>query len=129
MELNGAAAVVSGGAGGLGEATVRRLVDAGARVVIADLADDKGAALAASLGDGVAFRHCDVTSEASVRDAFAAAADLGPVRLAVSVHGGFGGGGRTLGKDGTPRHPCNPVQDYEVNRRPAVGVGQIKDIP
>ncbi len=102
MELAGAAAVVSGGAGGLGEATVRRLVGAGARVVVADLDADRGEALAAELGDGARFRSCDVTSEESVRAAFDEAATLGPVRLAVAVHGGFGGGGRTLGRDGTP---------------------------
>ncbi len=102
MELPGSAAVVSGGAGGLGEATVRRLVQAGARVVIADLAAEKGRALAAELGEGTAFANCDVCSEESVTFAFEQAAALGPVRLAVAVHGGFGGGGRTLGRDGTP---------------------------
>jgi NAD(P)-dependent dehydrogenase (short-subunit alcohol dehydrogenase family) len=102
MELKGAAAVVTGGAGGLGEATVRRLVEAGARVVVADLAVDKGRVLAAELGDATAFAECDVTSEESVGAAFEQAAALGPVRLAVAVHGGFGGGGRTLGRDGTP---------------------------
>jgi NAD(P)-dependent dehydrogenase (short-subunit alcohol dehydrogenase family) len=102
MELSGSSAVVTGGAGGLGEATVRRLVGAGARVVIADLAADKGEALAQELGDAAVFRHCDVTSEDSVRAAFDAAAGLAPVRAAVAVHGGFGGGGRTLARDGTP---------------------------
>ncbi len=66
MELEGAAALVTGGAGGLGEATVRRLVATGARVVIADLAADKGEALAAELGPAVAFVETDVTSEDSV---------------------------------------------------------------
>lgn len=102
MDLDGAAALVTGGAGGLGEATVRRLASAGARVVIADLARDKGEALAESLGDAAAFVETDVTSEESVTRAFDRAAELGPVRVAVAVHGGFGGGGRTLKPDGTP---------------------------
>jgi NAD(P)-dependent dehydrogenase (short-subunit alcohol dehydrogenase family) len=49
MQISGSSAIVVGGAGGLGEATVRRLHAAGAKVVIADLADEKGAALAHEL--------------------------------------------------------------------------------
>ena len=45
MQISGSSAVVVGGAGGLGEATVRRLVAAGAKVVVADVADEKGKAL------------------------------------------------------------------------------------
>lgn len=55
MEIQGSAALVTGGAGGLGEATVRRLVDEGARVVIADLAEDRATALADELGDSAVF--------------------------------------------------------------------------
>jgi NAD(P)-dependent dehydrogenase (short-subunit alcohol dehydrogenase family) len=50
MQISGSSAIVVGGAGGLGEATVRRLSAAGAKVVIADLADDKGKELAGELG-------------------------------------------------------------------------------
>ena len=50
MQINGCSALVVGGAGGLGEATVRRLHGAGAKVVIADMADDKGEALESELG-------------------------------------------------------------------------------
>jgi NAD(P)-dependent dehydrogenase (short-subunit alcohol dehydrogenase family) len=46
MQIRGSSAIVVGGAGGLGEATVRRLHAAGAKVIIADLADEKGKALA-----------------------------------------------------------------------------------
>jgi NAD(P)-dependent dehydrogenase (short-subunit alcohol dehydrogenase family) len=102
MEIEGASALVTGGAGGLGEATVRRLVAAGAKVVIADLAKEKGEALAADLGPAAEFVETDVTSEESVGQALERAGSLGPVRLAVAVHGGFGGGGRTLKADGTP---------------------------
>jgi NAD(P)-dependent dehydrogenase (short-subunit alcohol dehydrogenase family) len=102
MQISGAAAVVTGGAGGLGEATVRRLVGAGAGVVIADLAADRGAALARELGPAAVFAETDVTSEESLEAALEQAKALGPVRIAVAVHGGFGGGGRTLRADGTP---------------------------
>jgi NAD(P)-dependent dehydrogenase (short-subunit alcohol dehydrogenase family) len=102
MKIDGASALVTGGAGGLGEATVRRLVGAGAKVIVADLAADKGRALADELGPSAEFVETDVTSEESVGHALERAAALGPVRVAVAVHGGFGGGGRTVKADGTP---------------------------
>jgi 3alpha(or 20beta)-hydroxysteroid dehydrogenase len=61
--LDGKVAIVTGGARGMGAAAVRRLREAGATVVAADILDDDGAALAAELGDGVTFVHHDVTSE------------------------------------------------------------------
>lgn len=89
MDLTGASALVTGGAGGFGEATVRRLAAAGAKVVIADLAADRGKALENSLGsDRARFVSTDVTDEASVSAAVAAAVELGPLRAAVVVHGG-----------------------------------------
>lgn len=108
MEIEGAVALVTGGAGGLGEATVRRLVVGGAKVVIADLATEKGEALSKELGGAAEFVPTDVTSEESVSAALERAAALGPVRFAVCVHGGFGGGGRTLKQDGTP----HALDDY-----------------
>lgn len=70
--LQGRVAVVTGGASGIGEATVRRFVDEGARVVVADLQREPGEALAAELGTAVRFIATDVTVEADV----AAAIDL-----------------------------------------------------
>ena len=102
MDINGSSAIVTGGAGGFGEATVRRLVGLGAKVVIADLAEDKGEALAKDLGDATVFVKTDVTSEESVQAAVDAALGLAPLRLSVAVHGGSAGGGRTLSKDGEP---------------------------
>jgi NAD(P)-dependent dehydrogenase (short-subunit alcohol dehydrogenase family) len=100
MEISGSAAVVVGGAGGLGEATVRTLHAAGARVVVADLADEKGKALEAELG--VRYVRTDATSEGDVRAAFAEAEAMGPVRISVDTHGGPASGGRLVGKDGEP---------------------------
>jgi NAD(P)-dependent dehydrogenase (short-subunit alcohol dehydrogenase family) len=102
MEIRGASAIVTGGAGGLGGATVRRLVAAGAKVVIADLNDEKAEEMVKELGDAVAYVKTDSTSESSVQAALDKAASLGPVRISVAVHGGFGGGGRTLKANGTP---------------------------
>ena len=102
MELDKASALVVGGAGGFGEATVRRLVQAGARVVIADLAEDKGKALEADLGDAVRFVPTDVTNEESVAAAVAAATELGTLRAAVVVHGGPAAGRRMVNRQGEP---------------------------
>ena len=100
MDLTGASAIVTGGAGGFGAATVRRLVDAGARVLIADLAEERAQALADELGEGVRFLRTDVTSEESVAAAVAAAAELGPLRVAVVVHGGPAAGARLINREG-----------------------------
>lgn len=100
MDIAGTSAIVVGGAGGLGEATVRRLHAAGAQVVIADLADEKGGALASELG--ARYVRTDATSEESVNAAIAEAQSLAPLRISVDTHGGPASGGRLVGKDGTP---------------------------
>src|SRR5581483_6386828 len=64
MQIKDATFIVTGGASGLGEGTVRMLVESGARVVVADLQTDKGEALAKQLGAKARFVKCDVTSEA-----------------------------------------------------------------
>ncbi|GAB3715541.1 SDR family NAD(P)-dependent oxidoreductase [Nocardiopsis oceani] len=102
MELANASVIVTGGAGGFGEATVRRLAAAGMKVVIADLAEDRGKALADDLGEGVRFMSTDVTSEESVNAAVAAASELGPLRVAVIVHGGPAAGARVINRKGEP---------------------------
>jgi NAD(P)-dependent dehydrogenase (short-subunit alcohol dehydrogenase family) len=100
MQISGSSAVVVGGAGGLGEATVRRLHAAGARVVVADLADEKGKALEQELG--VRYVRTDATSEDDVQAALAEAESAGPLRISVDAHGGPASGGRLVGKDGSP---------------------------
>ncbi len=100
MNLNGTAAIVSGGASGLGEATVRALAAAGCKVVVADLNADRGAGLAKEV-DGV-FASTDVSDEQSVTAAVAAAEGLGaPLRVVVNC-AGIGWAQRTVGRDGTP---------------------------
>jgi NAD(P)-dependent dehydrogenase (short-subunit alcohol dehydrogenase family) len=102
VDIRGKAALVSGGAGGLGEATVRRLVADGARVVIADLSGNRGEKLAADLGGGAVFVRTDVTDEASVAAAITAAARLGELRLSVCAHAGPVAQQRILARDGSP---------------------------
>ncbi|WP_019873069.1 SDR family NAD(P)-dependent oxidoreductase [Sporichthya polymorpha] len=102
MDINGCAALVTGGAGGLGEATVRRLVADGVNVVIADLADDRGEKLAADLGDRAIYVRTDVLDDASVAAAVETAQSRGGLRLAVAAHGGWAAQMRVLGRDGSP---------------------------
>ncbi|MYR06783.1 SDR family oxidoreductase [Gordonia sp. SID5947] len=100
MDIAGTSALVVGGAGGLGEATVRRLHAAGARVVVADLADEKGKELEAELG--VRYVRTDATSTEDVNAAIAEAEEAAPLRISVDTHGGPASGGRLVGKDGSP---------------------------
>src|ERR1700712_1728477 len=100
MDLTGAAAIVTGGAGGFGAATTRPLVKAGARGLIADLAGEGAQELVDGLGEAVRFHRTDVTSEESVAAAVAAAAELGPLRVAVVVHGGPAAGARLVDRAG-----------------------------
>jgi len=102
MRLENSSAIVSGGAGGLGEATVRRLNKAGMSVVVADLDADRGGVLADELGPDVRFIQTDLTVEASVQDAVAAAQELNPLRVSVAAHGAGSATGRVVGRDGTP---------------------------
>ena len=94
MELNGIGALVAGGASGLGEATARELAARGARVTVADLNEERGAALAGEIGG--AFAAADVTDEAQVQ---AAVESVDGLRLAVSC-AGIGWAERTVKKDG-----------------------------
>jgi NAD(P)-dependent dehydrogenase (short-subunit alcohol dehydrogenase family) len=94
MELNGIGALVAGGASGLGEATARELAARGARVTVADLNEERGAALAAEIGG--AFAPADVTDEAQVQ---AAVESVEGLRLAVSC-AGIGWAERTVKRDG-----------------------------
>src|SRR6266513_745130 len=101
MEISGTAAVVTGGASGLGEATVRRLVGAGATVVILDRDTAKGEALAKELGAAAAYSPTDVTDAGDVSAAIDLATALGPLRIAVNC-AGVGWAGRVVARDGTP---------------------------
>jgi NAD(P)-dependent dehydrogenase (short-subunit alcohol dehydrogenase family) len=85
MEIEGAGALVAGGASGLGAATARRLAAAGAVVTIADIDAERGEALAGELGGR--FAACDVTREDHVQAAVAAAGERAPLRISVSCAG------------------------------------------
>ncbi len=100
MKIEGASALISGGASGLGEATTRRLHAAGAAVVIADLNADKGEGLATELGDNARFVAADVTESDQVQAAVdLAAAAEGGLRISVCC-AGIGWAQRTTSKHG-----------------------------
>ena len=100
MRIEGASALVAGGASGLGAATVRALHGAGATVVIADLRTDKGSELAAELGESASFVETNVTDHEAVNAAVEAAASAeGGLRIAVCC-AGIGWAQRTAGRQG-----------------------------
>jgi NAD(P)-dependent dehydrogenase (short-subunit alcohol dehydrogenase family) len=100
IELQDTSAIVTGGASGLGEATVRALAAQGARVVVADLGHqtERGEALAKEVGG--LFAVADVTDTDQVIAAVEAAKELGPLRSVVNS-AGIGWASRTIGRDGT----------------------------
>ncbi|MEO1064343.1 MAG: SDR family NAD(P)-dependent oxidoreductase [Actinomycetota bacterium] len=99
MNLTDASAIVTGGASGIGEAAARQLAAAGARVVIADLNEDKGQAVASELGG--LFVKCDVSSEEDGAAAVAAASEMGPLRALVNS-AGLGAAARTVDRNNEP---------------------------
>ena len=101
MKIDGSVAIVTGGASGLGEATVRQWASKGGRAVIVDLNVERGEKLAAELGDTAFFIPADVSNAQQVEDAIAFGTSLGSLRAAINC-AGIGIGARTIGKDGTP---------------------------
>jgi NAD(P)-dependent dehydrogenase (short-subunit alcohol dehydrogenase family) len=102
MELGGRAVLVTGGASGLGEATVRHLAARGSKVVVFDRDGDRGKAVQAELGADVVFAEGSVLDDDDVQAAVAAATELGGLRGVVACAGGGTGSQRTVGRDGTP---------------------------
>lgn len=113
MDLNGAAAVISGGASGLGEATARDLAAHGAAVVVADLNEERGKALADEIG--AIFVKTDVSDEQQVQAAVDAAVATGRPLRAVVSSAGIGWAGRTVNRDGSPHELATYRKVIEVN--------------
>lgn len=106
MHIQAQAALVTGGASGLGEATARELARLGAKVAILDVNTALAEQVASDIG-GIAC-HCDITSTESVTAALArAAAAHGPARILMNI-AGIGSAKRIVGKDGNPA----PLEDF-----------------
>ncbi len=102
MKIEGKVALVTGGASGLGLASVKELHSAGASVVIVDLGNSDGETIAKEMGDRVRFAATDVTNEAEVQAAVDTAAnDFGGLHIAVSC-AGIGWAERVVNRDGSP---------------------------
>jgi NAD(P)-dependent dehydrogenase (short-subunit alcohol dehydrogenase family) len=98
MDISGASAIVTGGASGIGAASARLLAKRGAKVVVADLQEDKGQELAKEIGG--AFCKVDVTNTDDIINAVEMAKSMGPLRVLVNS-AGIGWAQRTVGKDGS----------------------------
>jgi len=131
MQLAGSTFLISGGASGLGAATARAFAAAGARVLLADLNDAAGQALAGELGTGARFVRTDVTDPSSTQAAVEAAVQsFGGLQGAVNC-AGIGIAERTLGRDGP--HPLerfarviqvNLIGTFNVIRLAAAAMAQ-----
>ena len=100
MDIAGKVFIVTGGASGLGEGTVRMFVREGGKVVIADVQTERGQQVAAELGaDKAAFVRCDVSQEADAKAVVAKATAMGKLMGLVNC-AGIGPAAKTVGKDG-----------------------------
>lgn len=106
MDLTSAAALVTGGASGLGLATARRLIAAGAAVTLVDLPGSRGSDVAAEIG--ASFAATDVTDPEQVAAAVAQAGEAGPLRVVVNC-AGIAPPAKVLDRDGVP----TPIADFE----------------
>jgi NAD(P)-dependent dehydrogenase (short-subunit alcohol dehydrogenase family) len=133
MQLNGSTFIVTGGASGLGAATTRMVAAGGGNVVIADLKDAEGQALALELGATTKFVQTDVTDEASAAAAVAAAVEgfgglQGLVNCAGIVHGE-----KIVGKEGphalasfTRMININLIGSFNLTRLAAVAMAKAE---
>jgi NAD(P)-dependent dehydrogenase (short-subunit alcohol dehydrogenase family) len=134
MDVAGTSALVTGGASGLGLATVRKLREKGASVAILDLPSSQADAIAKELGDQVVFSPGDVTSPDDVAAAVEAASALGPLRVAVNC-AGIGNAARTVGKNGpfpldafTKVVMVNLIGTFNVIRLAAERISQADEV-
>jgi NAD(P)-dependent dehydrogenase (short-subunit alcohol dehydrogenase family) len=104
MDLKGNVVLVTGGASGLGGATSKLIIDAGGKVLIADVNTALGESYAKELGQNARFIKCDVTSEADGKAAVEAACAMGTLVGLVNC-AGVGGANKTVGRDGP--HPLD----------------------
>jgi NAD(P)-dependent dehydrogenase (short-subunit alcohol dehydrogenase family) len=125
MELRGRSAIVTGGAGGLGSATVAHLAALGLGVVVFDRDGARAKDLADELGDAVEAAAGDTTDDDALAGAIDAAGRLGTFSVLVNVAGGGVGGGKTLARDGTPHDMEGFRATMEMNATGTVNVTRL----
>ena len=109
MDIQDKVAVITGGASGLGRATVKRVVAAGGKCAIFDMNEEKGAALVEELGDSVICCHVNVVEEASVKAGIASAMEkFGAIHINCNF-AGIGNAMRTMGRKGP-----FPLDDFQL---------------
>lgn len=131
VELQGRTAIVTGGAGGLGSACIRRLAALGMQVVVFDLSEDRAKAVASEAGASAVAVSGDVNDDDAVQAAITAAGELGPLSVVVNTAGG-GIAERTLRRDGTPHGresfakvlDLNTVGTFNVTRLAAAAMAR-----
>jgi len=131
MNIEGASAIVTGGASGLGAATARRLAERNVKVVVVDIQDELGEHMASELNG--AYVHADVTSEEEVQVAVDTAMEMAPLRALVNC-AGIGPPQRTLNRDGEPHSfdlfklvvNINLVGTFNVIRLAASAMAQVE---
>ncbi|MDT8306683.1 MAG: 3-hydroxyacyl-CoA dehydrogenase [Anaerolineae bacterium] len=134
MEIRDHVFLVTGGSSGLGAATAQRLVELGGRVVIADIKDEVGEELAASLGELARYQHTDVTDSESVQAALAAAQRAGTLRGVVNC-AGIAIATRVLGREGphdldwfTRVIQVNLIGTFNVIRLAAAAIAETEPV-
>jgi NAD(P)-dependent dehydrogenase (short-subunit alcohol dehydrogenase family) len=135
MQIEGTSAIVTGGASGLGEATVRRLTAAGAACVIFDRDEGRAAALAGDLGGKTAYVAGDVGDPEPVQAAVEAAAASAPLRIAVNC-AGIGWAGRVIDRQNNPHDldlfrtviNVNLIGTFNVLRLAAAAMAQTEPL-
>jgi NAD(P)-dependent dehydrogenase (short-subunit alcohol dehydrogenase family) len=115
MQLEGSSTLVTGGASGLGLATVRRLLSRGASVVLVDLPASPGKEIVAELGDVATFVPADILDSAAMEEALDAASDRGPLRAVVHCAGRGGDRNRIIDREGNPADLDSFAEVLRVN--------------
>jgi NAD(P)-dependent dehydrogenase (short-subunit alcohol dehydrogenase family) len=131
MDISGSAAIVTGGASGLGEATARTLSTHGADVTIIDLNEEAGEAISKGTDGAIRFVAADVTDPDAVAEAVAIASEREPLRIAINC-AGIAIGERTLDRNGAPADigrftrvlRVNLIGSYNVAAHAAAEIGR-----